>query len=897
MKNNRVYNFFECLLKNRRNKIIIGIITIIFCVLLTFTFSANIDEEIKQVDFESSGWKNQEPGSWHIDKSADWTGERTARVQFDVSTIEKEVNANKDVILILDVSGSMVGDKIEKVKSDAKELAYNILSNKQNRVALISFDTNATILSEFTDDFIEVASKINQLGANGTTNYADALRKTGTILENYSPRDNTDLLALFLSDGYPCEETPYQVVEHAVLKDNYPYLTINAIQYEMGSDIINELKEISDNQYSAYVDNLGNVLFDAVVLTQSYDKFVINDFIDERYFELGTIENVNVSIGSASLSIEDGMEKVTWDLGINYRTGASATMTIDLKLKDGVEITDTSLFPTNRKEDVTTKLPDEPEKDPVESPKTPKLKGAYKVIYDTNTPNGCSITNPNSENYLVFDTVTMKDYDLSNKCSGYLFKGWEISDESATGITKVTDDTFIMPSHNVTIKAIWTQVSISKTMTAEEYTPADVMPFNGERGYLDNESSDYVDNSAGIKFNSGASATNGKGLYIMAGTEEKTETYQGEPIFYYRGAVDNNNVLFANKCWQIVRTTETGGTKLIYNGLPFDDGTCYGYSNELSSVYNNNYNSPADVGYMYGTRYEFKTKEINSSEKFLYGTSVTYSNGKYTLNDARELSSSDDKSYTHYTCFSSSNTCTIVNYVYDTVGSYHYIELKDGKTIEKALEEMFENKTDSTIKDYIENTWFAGPDGMLSYDDYLEDTVWCNDRAIFDLGGWNPNGGTTTADLRGANYSSRYLRFSPYYKGWSDITTKRPSLICENPNDRFTVSSENGNGKSKYKVGLLTIDEAWLAGAYKYNSTESYLGYENMFWLMSPSHFTSEDVHYINVKTDYNGPHFSYPSINTTDTSKNGVRPVISLKPGIVASSGDGSQSNPYRIS
>ena len=38
------------------------------------------------------------------------------------------------------------------------------------------------------------------------------------------------------------------------------------------------------------------------------------------------------------------------------------------------------------------------------------------------------------------------------------------------------------------------------------------------------------------------------------------------PIYYYRGAVENNNVIFANKCWKIVRTTETGGTKLIYNG-------------------------------------------------------------------------------------------------------------------------------------------------------------------------------------------------------------------------------------------------------------------------------------------------------------------------------------------
>lgn len=47
----------------------------------------------------------------------------------------------------------------------------------------------------------------------------------------------------------------------------------------------------------------------------------------------------------------------------------------------------------------------------------------------------------------------------------------------------------------------------------------------------------------------------------MPGTESNTN-----PIYYYRGAVDNNNVIFGGYCWQIVRTTDTGGIKMIYNG-------------------------------------------------------------------------------------------------------------------------------------------------------------------------------------------------------------------------------------------------------------------------------------------------------------------------------------------
>ena len=66
-----------------------------------------------------------------------------------------------------------------------------------------------------------------------------------------------------------------------------------------------------------------------------------------------------------------------------------------------------------------------------------------------------------------------------------------------------------------------------------------------------------------IKFNQISSDTNGKGLYLLSST--KTNYY---PIYYYRGNVTNNNVLFADYCWKIVRTTETGGVKLIYNGTP-----------------------------------------------------------------------------------------------------------------------------------------------------------------------------------------------------------------------------------------------------------------------------------------------------------------------------------------
>lgn len=138
-----------------------------------------------------------------------------------------------------------------------------------------------------------------------------------------------------------------------------------------------------------------------------------------------------------------------------------------------------------------------------------------------------------------------------------------------------------------------------------------------DEAVMDNIRSTYVTNNNGIQFNAISSDTNGKGVYIRSGTEN--DLY---PIYYYRGAVTNNNVLFANFCWKIVRTTDTGGVKLIYNGIP-SSGKCTNTTGEATqlaatSKFNASYNSPAYVGYMYGTVYPYTKK----NDKYIRGISI-----------------------------------------------------------------------------------------------------------------------------------------------------------------------------------------------------------------------------------------------------------------------------------
>ena len=111
---------------------------------------------------------------------------------------------------------------------------------------------------------------------------------------------------------------------------------------------------------------------------------------------------------------------------------------------------------------------------------------------------------------------------------------------------------------------------------------------------------DYIKSNADITttidFSKTSEASNTNGIYMT------TNTDSGNPVYYYRGAVDNN-VLFANFCWKMIRTTETGGVKLIYNGVS-SNGQCNNTTGNTTTIGSSKFNSSIDnakyVGYMYG---------------------------------------------------------------------------------------------------------------------------------------------------------------------------------------------------------------------------------------------------------------------------------------------------------
>jgi len=413
-------------------------------------------EEIKSVEIASDGWSSNEDGSWHITKSAEWIITTTAKVTFNVDSFIKSNDKKKDVIFVLDISGSMNGNKLDRVKFDSTELVDYILSDTENQVALITFDTTSTIVSKFTNEKDTFLNYIDKLSASGNINYNAGLKNVLSLLNGYEKQDDRILVILFLTDGYPNEDCPNQVATYEKIKDKYSFASINGVQYEMGTDIIQDIIDITDNQYYADMTILNNVLFEASLDSYLFEKFEVIDYVDNDNFYVNSVDDIEVSIETVTLEEENGTQKITWNLGDSFKTDGMADMTIDLTLKEQYANQE-GYYATNVKEAITSVIQGDDGKF-VDSTLTPVLHNKFKVIYDANEPNGCSLTDV-EETHFIYEVVNKKDNSLT--FDNYIFKGWEIVDSD---VKKINDDYFIMPDHDVTIKALWFSLDISKSM-------------------------------------------------------------------------------------------------------------------------------------------------------------------------------------------------------------------------------------------------------------------------------------------------------------------------------------------------------------------------------------------------------------------------------------------------
>ena len=450
-------------MKRIRNYKKITLLTIsIILILISVIIMPNsfaYQNPVKTISFSSQelDYEKNEAGSYKITKSAEWIGKGKARITFQVDTKEliKE-NTNTDTILIIDTSGSMVGEKLDKVKSDSVDLIKKTLQDNNNKIGIIEFNDNASIVSNLSNDISDLTNKINSLTASGNTNYYQALVKLDELLKTYQKEENRELAVLFLTDGLPNINTPNEVGQYKYLKSEYTYLNINGIQYEMGNTILEGVKKINDKQFIADMNTLNNVLIDASSPRESYIDFEITDYINTEHFNIENQEAITATPGNFTL--DKGTGKTTWNLD-GLSSGTSATLTIDLYLKDEY-IDQYNLYKTNTKEEVTSEI--NGIKENISKTDTPILSNSFTVTYDENAPEGCRVEGeiPATKDYSAFNPVKIEESNLT--CEGYKCQGWEVVNKE--NVSMIGNDYFISDGNDIKLRAIWSKVSLKKSM-------------------------------------------------------------------------------------------------------------------------------------------------------------------------------------------------------------------------------------------------------------------------------------------------------------------------------------------------------------------------------------------------------------------------------------------------
>lgn len=280
--------------------------------------------------------------------------------------------------------------RIDAAKAVGKEFANSILTTGTgNRLAVIGFahhednggvDEEAlTVSQDLTDNLTEINKQIDQMKADGGTNYTAALAKAQEYLNNRTDTTRPGYV-IFISDGAP----------------GLSGKSLNDPQWN-GSAQIQQLKADSITVYTVGIA-LGT---DAA----NYLKSMASDNQDEHFINVSTV------------NYKDEMSKIlqTWATKINsIPAGRNATITDVVNTDDfGYEMVGTPSNVTNANGTVTWNIGDITEEPQSIQFKVKPKDGKYGTLY-TNESVELSYTNCDGRKQQIKDTKATTEPQIGN---------------------------------------------------------------------------------------------------------------------------------------------------------------------------------------------------------------------------------------------------------------------------------------------------------------------------------------------------------------------------------------------------------------------------------------------------------------------------------------------------
>ncbi|MDO5844159.1 MAG: VWA domain-containing protein, partial [Methanocorpusculum sp.] len=255
----------------------------------------------------------------------------------------------RDVVLVLDVSGSMSGTPMSTMIEAACVFIDDIKNaSGSNRVAIVTFEDDSRVVSSFTNNWDTLKSTIRGLRTGGMTNMYDGLSDADSLLR--SSNANMKEIVL-LSDGFPNVGGPNDDGDvsglYPKLRSKYKIYTIGFFHgYGYYGDARTLLKNIQNNGFyevtSTNIDDLKFVFGD--ILNPLFSVLIPSESNPENLISAAG-QNVTITV-PITFSINIDNEDMVGNKGkiVFIKNGEAETTTFCGKSFETIDITKTGVI-------------------------------------------------------------------------------------------------------------------------------------------------------------------------------------------------------------------------------------------------------------------------------------------------------------------------------------------------------------------------------------------------------------------------------------------------------------------------------------------------------------------------------------------------------------------------
>ena len=201
----------------------------------------------------------------------------------------------RDIVLVLDISGSMRGEPIRVLRESAVKFCEMTFESTSNtRIALITYNASITVRNQFTFSADDLVNTIEKLKDGGGTNINSALLKAAELLEK-SDRPDAIKSIVLLSDGLPENGSTYRGADARYSKDIY------GTYYDYASAVYNTAQTMQ--QYDIYtIGFFHSQTGQELILGQQ----LLKDIQNKGYFSVVDPEDLLIVFSDMSQAIIEG---------------------------------------------------------------------------------------------------------------------------------------------------------------------------------------------------------------------------------------------------------------------------------------------------------------------------------------------------------------------------------------------------------------------------------------------------------------------------------------------------------------------------------------------------------------------------------------------------------------